>query len=208
MPCFLPLALAGGRKEGVSPLNTTHALSGAATGLAEHQEVITVAFVIHVVVRLSGRVSRVAVRRDGDMVGLVTVRGEALPASCLGLVLDAALGEGWRLEAEGLHRARCNPWRVDVRVGRSGARDYRLRYVADARYGIVRTGAAVHVSMYGKLNEGVVARMGDLAPILAIIEREDYPLDSEREEVEIIGVYRVDADNELLEQFMAPGEDI
>lgn len=102
--------------------------------------------------------------------------GEVLPADLLLPVLDAALGEGWAEEAERLHLSRACPWRVGVRIGMSGARDYSLRVLADEEYKYVRVQGRLHVSMYGRLNEGVSMWLGDLPPLLAALSEEYPPL--------------------------------
>jgi len=93
--------------------------------------------------------------------------GEAPPACLLLPVLDVALGEGWAEEAERLHLSRANPWRMEVRTGASGARDYRLRVLEDGEFGYAPVRALLHVSMSDKLNEGVDLWLGAVPPLMA-----------------------------------------
>jgi len=49
----------------------------------------------------------------------------------------------------------------------SGAYNYRLRVLKDAGWRNTPTSAHLHVSMYGKLNQGLKLWLGDLPPLLA-----------------------------------------
>ena len=60
---------------------------------------------------------------------------------------------------------RRNPYAVERREGMSGAVDYRLRECRDPSTGNYPVRATVHVSMYGKINQGIRIWLGDLAPL-------------------------------------------
>lgn len=171
----------------------------------ERKERLEVARVVHVVWQKPDEdvVSRgrVAVRRDGQHVRMVRVAGESLPVHLLGQVLDSVLGEDWRKEADQLHRTRRHPWRVVKRVGMSGAIDYLLQFCPDADMGIVRTVARIHISMRRKLNENLpLIWLGDLAPLLAIIEQDFPPFPDP-----FLVIHDVVSGGDLLEGFHAPG---
>ena len=117
---------------------------------------------------------RAGIRVQDDRIELAQLAGEALPASLLVPVISAVLGDGWVAEAERLHRQRANPWQVETRTGMSGARKYRLRVLENAEWHNAPIVASLHVSMYGKLNEGLRLWMGDLPPLLAAV-LQDYP---------------------------------
>jgi hypothetical protein len=118
---------------------------------------------------------RVGVRLQDARLTLELLAGKALPAGLLLPVLEAVLPpEAWA-EAERLHRSRACPWTVEVRVGMSGCRTYRLRALVNADWGFAPIQATVHVSMYGRLNMGIRGLwLGDLAPLLAAVVR-DFP---------------------------------
>ncbi len=118
---------------------------------------------------------RAGVRVRYDLVEVVQLAGEALPASLLIPVLTAALGDGWMTEAERLHRQRKNPWLVETRTGMSGCRDYRLRVLQNAEWLNTPIVASVHVSMHGKLNQGLCLWLGDLPPLLAAMLQDYSP---------------------------------
>lgn len=121
---------------------------------------------------------RAGIRVQDDRIELAQLAGEALPASLLVPVISAALGGGWVAEAESLHRQRVNLWQVETRTGMSGARKYRLRILEDAEWHNAPIVASLHVSMYGKLNEGLHLWLGDVPPLLAAM-LQDYPPPSE-----------------------------
>lgn len=71
----------------------------------------------------------------------------------------------WELAFQ-CHAQRKSRYAVEEYVGMSGSRDYRLRVEADAALGDFPIVAAIHVSMYGKLNNGLSIHLMDLPPLL------------------------------------------
>lgn len=119
-----------------------------------------------------------AVRVEDNRLSLKSLAGSAMPVELLFPLLDATLPEGWLKEAERLHQSRRNPWLVKSRYGMSGCSDYFLYSLRDEEYLDQPRAASLHVSMYGKLNEGLRLWMGDLPPLLAAM-LQDYPPPSE-----------------------------
>jgi hypothetical protein len=117
---------------------------------------------------------RAGVRLDSDRVKLVNLGNYALPACLLLPVLNAALGDGWISTAEELHLKRKHPWKVETHEGMSGAKNYQLRVCENEDWLYMPVRARIHVSMYGKLNEGLRMWLGDLPPLLAKL-LEDFP---------------------------------
>jgi len=101
-----------------------------------------------------------------------------MPVELLFPLLDATLPEGWLKEAERLHQSRRNPWLVKSRYGMSGCSDYFLYSLRNEEYLDQPRVASLHVSMYGKLNEGLHLWLGDVPPLLAAM-LQDYPPPSE-----------------------------
>jgi hypothetical protein len=144
---------------------------------------------------------RIGVRLSGERLTLENLAGKALPAGLLLPVLEAALPpEAWA-EAERLHRSRACPWTVEVRVGMSGCRTYRLRALVNADWGFAPIQATVHVSMYGRLNMGIRRLwLGDLAPLLAAVVQDFPPPPADRYTVRTVSPYPSTGD------FRAAGE--
>ena len=153
----------------------------------------------HVVWKYQESSGRAGVRVQDDHIEFAQLAGEALPASLLAPVISAVLGDGWVAEAERLHRQRANPWQVETRTGMSGARDYRLRVLENAEWLNAPIVASLHVSMYGKLNEGLRLWMGDLPPILAAV-LQDFPPATEGVSLQVY-------EPELREGYQEPGAD-
>jgi hypothetical protein len=116
----------------------------------------------------------VAVKVENDLVKLKSLSGPDMAAELLFPVLSAALPDGWLAEAEKLHQSRRNPWLVRTRTGMSGCREYFLYSLRDETFLNQPRVASLHVSMYGKLNEGLRLWMGDLPPLLAAV-LQDFP---------------------------------
>lgn len=149
--------------------------------------------------------SRVGVRLDGiynsdgltgGTVSMRVLAGPCIQAGDLAGVLNACLPGPWRSVAETLHTSRVTPWRVDVRVGMSGCRTYRLRYLRDQVFHDAPTAATIHVTMHGKVTtfaskehskahkDGLSSIwLGDLAPLLARIAADYAPTDVTIEQV-------------------------
>ncbi len=115
-----------------------------------------------------------AVRVEDNRLSLKSLAGSAMPVELLFPLLDATLPEGWLKEAERLHQSRRNPWLVKSRYGMSGCSDYFLYSLRDEEYLDQPRVASLHVSMYGKLNEGLHLWLGDVPPLLAAM-LQDYP---------------------------------
>lgn len=139
-----------------------------------------------------------AVRVEDNRFYLKSLAGSALPAEKLLPLLDATLPEGWLKEAERLHQSRRNPWLVQSRYGMSGCSDYFLYSLRNEEYLDQPRAASLHVSMYGKLNEGLRLWMGDLPPLLAAV-LQDFPPASDVS----LQVY----EPELREGYQEPGAD-
>jgi len=117
---------------------------------------------------------RVAVKVDDLRVQIRSISGPDLPAKLLFPVLNAALPEGWIEAAETAHRSRSCPWCVYVYRGMSGCENYELYSLQSAEFMNQKLSASIHVSMYGKLNQGLNCWLGDLPPLLARLV-EKYP---------------------------------
>lgn len=120
----------------------------------------------------------VAVKVEYDRVEMKSLAGPDMPVELLFPVLSAALPDGWLAEAEKLHQSRRNPWLVKARTGMSGCSDYFLYSLRNEEYFDQPRVASLHVSMYGKLNEGLHLWLGDVPPLLAAM-LQDYPPPSE-----------------------------
>lgn len=119
----------------------------------------------------------IAVKVLDERVSLRRLAGNALPVSILLDVLFIALPDNWEEVAEKRHTSRKYDWCVSKRHGQSGCVDYILRYMRDVETLDTPTGGRIHVSMYGKLNEGFSLWLGDIPPLLAAI-LEDFPPES------------------------------
>lgn len=109
---------------------------------------------------------RVAVKYGEDEKFIfASINGAAPPVWVLGMVLTA---NPEIIEASNdASMRRQNGYAIVYRVGMSGARDFRLLERRDDDLLDYPTRAHLHVSMYGKLNEGVRMWQGDLVPIIA-----------------------------------------
>jgi hypothetical protein len=92
---------------------------------------------------------------------------------------------------------------VEHFVGMSGRQDFILRYSADERRGIIKSGGRLHISMCGKLNEDASMPLMDLPALLfAVLPHLGEPPDVVFEEAEIrelrfhYGVERIEIDGE------------
>src|SRR5690606_10167898 len=119
----------------------------------------------------STRSGLLAVRVEHDHIQMKRLAGPPMPARLILLLLKNVLPEGWKDRAETLHIERKYPWRVDVHEGMSGAVDFTLRYLRDERFADCPIGGRIHVSMNGKLNEGLDIWLGDLPPLLSEMAR-------------------------------------
>ena len=71
---------------------------------------------------------------------------------------DDNVGEQLEAAASHAHDSRTAPWRVEVRTGMSGRKDYlvRVRDEAAEKYGTAgKITASLHISCAGKLNQGI-----------------------------------------------------
>ena len=116
---------------------------------------------------------RVAVKVDDLRVQIRSISGPDLPAELLFPVLNAALPEGW-IEAAETAPVPVRPWCVCVYRGMSGCENYELYSLQSAEFMNQKLSASIHVSMYGKLNQGLNCWLGDLPPLLARLV-EEYP---------------------------------
>lgn len=113
----------------------------------------------------TGERGRVGVLLESEMLEIFQVSGKAMPANALAKLL-AMLGDEFITTANAAAARRANAFAVDYFSGMSGCRTYVLRVCEDARRGIYRRAASVHVSMYGKINEEIKCWIADLLPIL------------------------------------------
>lgn len=121
-----------------------------------------------------GRVG-VMLKTTNETLEIKRLAGPAPHAALLLPILNAALPEGWLETAKAMHATRRCPWRVERRIGMSGARDYKLRILVDPEWMNAPYVAGVHISMYGKLNEGFGPMwLGDVPPLLAAVAK-DFP---------------------------------
>ena len=117
-----------------------------------------------------GRVA-IAIDEQAFVVTLAQIAGNAPPAALAawGNLINAfEVGEGeepaLQLAAQ-LHAERVNRFAVERRVGMSGAVDYRLIIEQNAALADYPTVAVLHISMAGKLNDGIKMWLGDFYPI-------------------------------------------
>jgi len=120
----------------------------------------------------------IAVKVEYDQLSLKSLAGPDMPVKMLLPLLNATLPEGWLKEAERLHQSRRNPWLVKSRYGISGCSDYFLYSLRNEEFLDQPVGGRIHVSMRGKLNQGVSLWLGDLPPLLAAV-LQDYPPDTD-----------------------------
>ena len=106
---------------------------------------------------------RFAIAVDGTQFVLAHMSGPAPRPGHLALAIEA-----WPQLQEAANAAastRQNPYATERIVGMSGAENYRLRECRNVTTGDFPVRATVHVSMYGKLNQGIRLWLGDLAPL-------------------------------------------
>jgi len=120
----------------------------------------------------------IAVKVEDNRFYLKSLAGSAIQVEFFLPLLDATLPEGWLKEAERLHQSRRNPWLVKSRYGISGCSDYFLYSLRNEEFLDQPVGGRIHVSMRGKLNQGVSLWLGDLPPLLAAV-LQDYPPDTD-----------------------------
>jgi hypothetical protein len=111
-----------------------------------------------------GESGRIAVKTTASRFELRQLAGSAPRPEVLFAVLEQ-MPETVEAANE-LHESRQDPWRVDVRVGMSGCRDYLLRHLRSKQLRDLPIGSGLHISMYGKLNDDVNIWLRDLTPLL------------------------------------------
>ena len=117
-------------------------------------------FIKHFVTESNGRF---AVAVDGTMFVLAHLSGPAPRPGHLALAI-----ESWPAlqgAANAAAATRRNPYATERKIGMSGAENYRLRECRNQTVGDFPVRATIHVSMYGKLNQGIRLWLGDLAPL-------------------------------------------
>ena len=156
------------------------------------------------VTRGSEFVGRYAVLIEENNVKLRTVAGQALPYELLADVLQA-VDIDCLSRASKLHEKRKRPWRVCIREGRSGCKDFWVEYLINPELKITGKGGRVHISMHGKLNEGLDIPLMDLSPIL---DCDEFPTGWEEEHpeysFEVISEWRLPN----LQDFYPAGSDV
>jgi hypothetical protein len=126
--------------------------------------------------QFEGQRGRVAVLIENDVIEVQQISGKAPPwdsrnATCVAWhnTINSAFhgpnGETLCVYAQNLSATRVNRCAVQRRYGMSGARDYLLRIERNARLGDYPIAAKLHVSMAGKLNEGMRMWLGDFAEL-------------------------------------------
>ena len=113
---------------------------------------------------------RVGVLVKYDFIEVFQVAGVALPIEGLIPLLKTALTEEEIARADELNMSRKNDIVVEKIRGMSGAKNYILRSLKNKDKGLIQTCATLHISMYGKLNEGLKCWLGDLPELLAAAE--------------------------------------
>lgn len=108
---------------------------------------------------------RVAVKAEDGRFVFGSLWGAAPPAWVLGMALSA--NEEIVEAANDAALTRKNDYAIVSRTGMSGSRDFRLIERRDDDMADYPTKATLHVSKYGKLNQGVRMWIGDLAPVVA-----------------------------------------
>ena len=114
-------------------------------------------FIKHFITESDGRFAVVV---DGDMFVMAHMSGPAPRPGHLALAI-----ESWPQLQEAANAAastRQNPYATERIMGMSGAENYRLRECRNQTVGDFPVRATIHVSMYGKLNQGVRVWLGDL----------------------------------------------
>ena len=113
---------------------------------------------------------RVGVLVKYDFIEVFQVAGVALPVEGLLPLLKKALSSEDILRADELNMSRKNDIVVEKFRGMSGTKNYVLRSLKDEKKGLIQRCATLHISMYGKLNEGLKCWLGDLPELLAAAE--------------------------------------
>lgn len=134
----------------------------------------------------------------GNMVTLAHIGGEAPPAEVLAPLFFMALGGNGISKAEEFHCHRKNPWKVEIRHGMSGCRDYRLRILKSRGHANAPIASGIHVSMHNKINHIVRVPLMDLPPLLAAVVA-DFPFP----EPDDLDIMRVQAPS--IDGFSDPG---
>lgn len=106
---------------------------------------------------------RVAVALNGDIFTLATIAGQCPPARVLIRVLEQ--WDDLRDELNAINARRLHRTAIVPHVGMSGAETLLLIEERDPELADYPTRARLHVSMYGKLNEGVRMWGGDLVEL-------------------------------------------
>jgi hypothetical protein len=130
----------------------------------------------HFVWSYNNETGRVAVSVDGDRITVRQIAGMAPPWSAedataiewsnvLNNAFHGPSGEPLRVWAQDLSAQRVNRFAVQTCWGKSGSRNYLLRVERDAALADYPIAAVLHVSMYGKLNEGLSMWLGDFAEL-------------------------------------------
>ena len=114
--------------------------------------------------RGDGHGGRIAVRVQDNRFELRALAGSSPPPEILGALFDEM---GLWDRAHELHRERSERFAVEHRTGMSGCEDWKLRSEHDASWGDFPIEARLHISMYGKLNDGFKAGLGDCIPLFA-----------------------------------------
>ena len=117
-------------------------------------------FIKHFITNDGGRF---AVAVDGTLFVMAHLSGPAPRPGHLALAIEA--WPALQAAANAASATRRNPYATERKVGMSGAEDYRLRECRNQTVGDFPVRATVHVSMYGKLNQGIRLWLGDLAPL-------------------------------------------
>lgn len=115
------------------------------------------------IVKLETReISRVAVKIVGEHIEIRTLAGPVFGKE----IVDIALSHcGLWDKAHELHKNRMLRTAVQVRHGMSGCVDYLLRVERDPELMDFPVVSRLHVSMYGKLNEGFRGWLGNVIPL-------------------------------------------
>jgi hypothetical protein len=114
-------------------------------------------FIKHFITNDGGRF---AVAVDGTFFVMAHLSGPAPRPGHLALAI-----ESWPQLQEAANESaasRMNPYATERIMGMSGAENYRLRECRNQTVGDFPVRATIHVSMYGKLNQGIRLWLGDL----------------------------------------------
>jgi hypothetical protein len=129
----------------------------------------------HYIVSENGKKpSRVAVAIDFERFQLAQISGPAPETWVLGAILAAD-----ETLVEAANAAQCrrqHDYAVTVHHGMSGSKDFRLIERRNDDLADYPTAARIHVSMYGKLNDGVKCWIGDPPPLVAAMMDSDRTL--------------------------------